>query len=57
MIPNVGVKLGSYEGKINMMVIEIDDFDIKLGNTFLKLDKICIMTHLGGIMVMHVEKP
>lgn len=47
VIHNVGVKLGSYEGRINMMAIVIDDFDIILDNTFLK----------RGVLVMHEEKP
>lgn len=52
-----GVKLGSFEGRINMMVIETYDFDIMLGNTLMNMAKVCVMPHLGGIMVMHEENP
>lgn len=46
------VCLGEYEGLVDLMLIEIDDFDLILGNTFMRTSSVGVFPHLGGILIM-----
>lgn len=50
---NVRVCLGEFEGRMDLMVIEIDDFEEFFGNTFLTAAYVGVLPHLGGVIVMH----
>lgn len=57
MAYNVPLKVGSLTGKINMLVIPLDDFDVILGMDFLKKTQSCPMPYLNGLMVTHQSGP
>ena len=41
----VRICLGEFEGRTNFLVIEIDDFGVILGNTFLSTTSIAVLPH------------
>ena len=49
---NVRVKVGDYEGLTDLMVIEMDDFDLIIGNAFLATAGVGVFPQLGGILIM-----
>ncbi|KAK9090981.1 hypothetical protein Sjap_024158 [Stephania japonica] len=57
MATDVNLKVGSWEGKINLMAVPLDDFDVILGNDFLHLGSIALMPFLKGLFVMNKSHP
>ena len=49
---NVRICLGDYEGQTDLMVIEMDDFDLIIGNAFMGTAGVGVFPHLGGILIM-----
>ena len=48
---NVGICLGKYEGRVDLMVIELDDFDLILGNPFMRSAGVGVFPQLEGILI------
>ncbi|KAK9148304.1 hypothetical protein Scep_007061 [Stephania cephalantha] len=57
MATDVNLKVGSWEGKINLMVVPLDDFDVILGNDLLHIGSIALMSFLRGLFVMNKSHP
>ncbi|KAK9100739.1 hypothetical protein Scep_024169 [Stephania cephalantha] len=57
MATDVNLKVGSWEGKINLMAVPLDDFDVILGNDFLHIGSIALMPFLRGLFVMNKSHP
>ena len=52
MARNVRIRLGDYEGRMDLMVIEMDDFDLIIGNAFMRTAGVGVFPQLGGILIM-----
>jgi hypothetical protein len=53
----VSLKVGEWLGKVNFLVVPLDDFDIILGNEFFVLAKAIPMPFLGGMLIMDESQP
>jgi hypothetical protein len=53
----VSLKVGEWTGKVNFLVVPLDDFDIILGNEFFVLAKAIPMPFLGGMLIMEESQP
>ncbi|GAV90375.1 gag-asp_proteas domain-containing protein [Cephalotus follicularis] len=51
MAHGVQITMGEWVGKIDLMVVPLDDFDLILGNNFFVTEKVLIMPHLCGIFI------
>ena len=49
---NVPLTMGNWNGKMDMLVIRLDDFDLILSIDFMRKNQIFPMPHLDGAMVM-----
>lgn len=50
---SVRVCLGEYEWRMNLIVIEMDDFEVIIGNLFMRTTCVGVFSNLGGDMIMH----
>ncbi|GAV59676.1 gag-asp_proteas domain-containing protein [Cephalotus follicularis] len=50
------ISMGSWEGKINLMVVPLEFFDLILGNDFIS-EKVIMMPHLCGLFIMNEKSP
>ncbi|GAV66871.1 Asp_protease_2 domain-containing protein [Cephalotus follicularis] len=57
MAQSIKISMGDWEGKIDLMVVPLDDFDFILGSGFFISAKIIIIHHLCGLLVMNEQKP
>ncbi|KAJ7960030.1 Gag-asp_proteas domain-containing protein [Quillaja saponaria] len=57
MAYNINVKIGEWRGKIHLLVVPLDDFDIIFGNAFLVKAWAAVIPYLGGILVMDDKQP
>ncbi|GAV75623.1 Asp_protease_2 domain-containing protein [Cephalotus follicularis] len=55
MAHSVKISMGDWDGKINLMVVPLDDFDLILGNEFFISEKIFIMPHLCGLLITNEQ--
>ncbi|GAV60107.1 gag-asp_proteas domain-containing protein [Cephalotus follicularis] len=53
----VQIAMGEWAGKIDLMVVPLDDFDLILGNDFFILEKVIMMPHLSGLLIMNKNSP
>jgi predicted aspartyl protease len=51
MARDVPVRIGEWEGKLDVMVVELDDYDVILSNSFFVEASITIMPCLGGCLI------
>lgn len=51
-IPDVLIQLGEWQGKTDMLVVTLDDFELILRMKFLKTVKAIIVPHLGCLLIM-----
>ncbi|GAV86380.1 gag-asp_proteas domain-containing protein, partial [Cephalotus follicularis] len=51
MAHGVQIAMGEWAGKIDLMVVPLDDFDLILGNNFFITEKVLIIPHLCGIFI------
>lgn len=51
------LKINGWSGKVDLMVYPLDDFELILGNEFLKVAKVAVMPHLGGILIADEKQP
>lgn len=49
----VQIRLGEYVGRIDLMVTEIDDFNLIIKNTFLRTAGMGVFPQLGGVLIMN----
>ncbi|GAV58890.1 gag-asp_proteas domain-containing protein [Cephalotus follicularis] len=57
MAHGVQIAMGEWAGKIDLMVVPLDDFDLILGNNFFVTEKVLIMPHLCGIFITNERNP
>ncbi|OIT29089.1 hypothetical protein A4A49_55045 [Nicotiana attenuata] len=57
MAYNVPMSVGNWKGKVNLMVIPSEDFEVILGINFMQKNRFVPMPHLDGVMIMHETTP
>lgn len=50
---SVSLKVGEWSGKVNFMVVPLDDFNTILDNEFFILAKAVLMSFVGGLLIMN----
>ena len=48
---NVRISLGEYEGRVDFLVVELDDFDLILGMPFMRSAGVGVFPQLEGILI------
>lgn len=51
------ISLGDWSGRIDLLGVPLDDFDLILGIDFLTTAKAAVMPHLGGMLIMEESHP
>ena len=54
---NVPLTMGNWNGKVDMLMIRLDDFNLILGIYFMRKNQIIPMPHLDRAMVMQESNP
>ncbi|GAV83657.1 gag-asp_proteas domain-containing protein [Cephalotus follicularis] len=57
MAHGVQIAMGVWAGKIDLMVVPLDNFDLILGNDFFISEKVIMMPHLSGLFIMNENSP
>lgn len=57
MTGNVALKVGDWNGKVDLMVYPLDDFELILGNEFFVAAKVAVVPHLCGILIADEKQP
>lgn len=57
MVQATTISLGDWSGRINLLAVPLDDFDLILGIDFLTIAKATMMPHLGGMLIMEESHP
>lgn len=52
IIRDVPISVGILHSKMDMMAIEMDEFELVLGQEFLRIRKVAIIPHLESLMFM-----
>ena len=56
-VTDVSVCVGSWRGKLDFMVVPLDDFDLVLGNSFFIKARVALIPHLGGMLILDEGSP
>ncbi|KAH7845877.1 hypothetical protein Vadar_006951 [Vaccinium darrowii] len=54
---NISLKVGNWNGRVDLMVYPLDDFELILGNEFFLAAKVAVMPYLGGILIADEKQP
>ncbi|XP_070018207.1 uncharacterized protein [Nicotiana sylvestris] len=57
MAYNVLMSVGNWKGKVNLMVIPLEDFEVILKIDFIRKNRFIPMHHLDGVMIMRETAP
>ena len=57
MAREVAISLGNWSGRIELMVVPLDDFDIILGIDFMSSARVAVLPYLGGMLIMDEDNP
>lgn len=57
MAYGVKIKMGDCVGRLNLVVVLLDDFDIIFGNDFFVKEKVALMAHLRGVLISDKVNP
>ncbi|XP_070013049.1 uncharacterized protein [Nicotiana sylvestris] len=57
MAYNIPMSIGNWKGKVNLMVISLEDFEVILGIDFMRKNRFVPMPHLDRVMIMHETAP
>ncbi|GAV75545.1 Asp_protease_2 domain-containing protein [Cephalotus follicularis] len=57
MAHSVKISMGAWEGKIDLMIVQLDDFDLILGSEFFIYEKIILIPHVCGLLVTNEQNP
>lgn len=52
IIWDIPLKVGSWQGRMDLRVIEMDDFELILGQEFLKIGKVAVIPHLDLLVFL-----
>ncbi|GAV63754.1 gag-asp_proteas domain-containing protein [Cephalotus follicularis] len=51
------ISMGDWAGKIDLMVVPLEDFDLILSNDFFISEMVIMMPHLCGLFIMNERSP
>ena len=54
---DVLLQVGEWKGKINLLCVPLDDFNLILGIDFFLKSKAALIPHLGGLMILEEKQP
>ena len=54
---DVLLQVGEWKGKINLLCVPLDDFNLILGIDFFLKSKAALIPHLGGLMILEGKQP
>ena len=54
---DVLLQVGEWKGKINLLCVPFDDFNLILGIDFFLKSKAALIPHLGGLMILEEKQP
>ena len=54
---DVLLQVGEWNGKINLLCVPLDDFNLILGIDFFLKSKAALIPHLGGLMILEEKQP
>ena len=54
---DVMLQVGEWKGKINLLCVPLDDFNLILGIDFFLKSKAALIPHLGGLMILEEKQP
>ncbi|KAH7836343.1 hypothetical protein Vadar_000105 [Vaccinium darrowii] len=54
---NISLKVGNWNGQVDLMVYPLYDCELILGNEFFLVAKVTVMPHLGGILIADEKQP
>ncbi|KAK9166643.1 hypothetical protein Scep_001834 [Stephania cephalantha] len=54
---DVDIRIDSWDGKVNLIVVPLDDFEIIAGNDFLVAGRVAVISSLHGLLIMDEKKP
>uniref|UniRef100_A0A803LHP5 Reverse transcriptase RNase H-like domain-containing protein n=1 Tax=Chenopodium quinoa TaxID=63459 RepID=A0A803LHP5_CHEQI len=57
IVKDVSFKTGAWKGKVELLAVEMDDYELVLGNKFFKQAKLMVAPHLGGVMITDEAYP
>uniref|UniRef100_A0A803N8T1 Gag-asp_proteas domain-containing protein n=1 Tax=Chenopodium quinoa TaxID=63459 RepID=A0A803N8T1_CHEQI len=57
MVCGVNVQVGSRKGKTDLIAVTLDNFELILGNEFIRKAKASVMPHLGGMLIRDKDGP
>lgn len=57
MAYGIKVSIGDWDGKMNLMVVFLNDFDMILSNDFFVSTKVAIMPYLFWLLINNEKKP
>ena len=57
MAKNMEIHMGDWKGTIDFLILPLDDFDFILGNDFFQRDKVALLPHLNGLLIMDENQP
>uniref|UniRef100_A0A803N8Q4 RNA-directed DNA polymerase n=1 Tax=Chenopodium quinoa TaxID=63459 RepID=A0A803N8Q4_CHEQI len=57
IVKDVFVKMGAWKGKVEFLVVEMDDYELVLGNKYFKQAKLMVAPHLGGVVITDEAYP
>lgn len=55
IVQDIPLNVGSWEGCTDLTVIEMDDFELILGQDFLKIDKVAVIPHLDSLVFLDLK--
>lgn len=56
IVRDIPLNVGSWEGCMDLIVIEMDDFKLILGQDFLKIDKVAVIPHLDSLVFLDLKQ-
>lgn len=53
----MSIQLGKWQGKMDMLAVTLDEFELMLRIKFLKIIQAAIVPHLGGLLIIDDKNP
>lgn len=57
VIKDAQISIGSWRGKVDLLEVKMDDYDLVMGNKFFNRAKALVAPHLGGILIGDETSP
>jgi len=57
VVKDATIRLNGWTGNVDFLAVNLDDFEVILGDEFIKKGKVVVMPHLGGILIGDEDSP